>query len=422
MRMRSLSSLLLSALCCFPASGFAEAVFTNPVSGSTYYTTPLDACSSVIPQLEAFFASSNDRGLTIVMTARPDQGVGSCLYNYVRNDGNSGTSASNNGIATSEAVKDRDCVVDEPTSIQWPLGPRDTSFPIYDVNPATATIPPWPVCESGCKATYVSVESCFAISDQTPLFMHCNYNAKRTGEACSTADTAPKPDTSKCPPGTVLSGSSCVNETPPDPCIADPTGPGCTTPPDPCIANPTGPGCTTPPDPCIANPSGPGCPTDPGGGGTDPGGGGTKPGEGTGPGTGTQPEPGAAGGLACGDVFVCSGDSIACATAQLQKIEMCNNVRGNDYNGIGKIAVGEAMKDPKGDLEEGEIHLASIISGHARFLPSSCPPAQNFTVYGRQFAFKNDLFCNFAISMSWLVVAMASLTAALYIGQSFGSS
>jgi hypothetical protein len=404
--MRSLSLLLLSALCCFPASGFAEAVFTNPVSGSTYYTTPLDACAAVIPQLQTFFAENNTRGLTIVFTVRSGQGAGTCLYDYVRSDAYTGTSASNNGSATSSAVKDRDCVVDEPTSIQWPLGPRDTSFPIYDVNPATATIPPWPVCESGCKATYVSVESCFAISDQTPLFMHCNYNAKRTGEACSTADTAPKPDTSKCPPGTVLSGSSCVNETPPDPCIADPTAPGC----------------TTPPDPCIANPSGPGCPTDPGGGGTDPGGGGTKPGEGTGPGTGTQPEPGAAGGLACGDVFVCSGDSIACATAQLQKIEMCNGVRNSDYNGKGREVVADILKDPKGDLEEGEIHLASIISGHARFLPSSCPPAQSFTVYGRQFAFKNDLFCNFAISMSWLVVAMASLTAALYIGQSFGSS
>ena len=101
---------------------------------------------------------------------------------------------------------------------------------------------------------------------------------------------------------------------------------------------------------------------------------------------------------------------------------MCESKRGNDYNGLGKTVIGEALQDPDGDLDESEVHLASIISGHARFLPSTCPPAQSFTVFGRQFAFKNDLFCNFATSMSWLVVAMASLTAAMYIGQSFGSS
>lgn len=409
MRMRSLSSLLLSALCCFPASGFAnEARYAYSYAPTVFYTSVQQGCEDLAN------AKINDSWRIVAFDTFYKS---KCYYKAVLIS--SGVESA--GVSGQTPIPAGNCNADEPTSIQWPLGPRDTSFP-NNVNPATATIPPWPVCESGCKATYVAVNSCYAINDQTPLFMHCDYNAKRTGEACSTASEAPKPDTSKCPPGTVLSGSSCVANPPPDPCIADPSAPGCTTPPDPCIANPTGPGCTTPPDPCIANPSGPGCPTDPGGGGTDPGGGGTNPGEGTGPGTGTQPEPGAAGGLACGDVFVCSGDSIACATAQLQKIEMCNGVRNSDYNGKGREVVADILKDPKGDLEEGEIHLASIISGHARFLPSSCPPAQSFTVYGRQFAFKNDLFCNFAISMSWLVVAMASLTAAMYIGQSFGSS
>lgn len=101
---------------------------------------------------------------------------------------------------------------------------------------------------------------------------------------------------------------------------------------------------------------------------------------------------------------------------------MCNGVRNSDYNGAGKTTIGEALQDPDGDLEESEVHLESLFSGHTRFLPSTCPPAQSFTVFGRQYAFKNDLFCNFATSMSWLVVAMASLTAAMYIGQSFGNS
>lgn len=405
MRMRSLSLLLLSALCCFPASGFAESRYAYSHASDVYYVSIQQGCEDLAN------AKINDFWTIVSFKAVVQN---QCTYNAILKS--SGVQSA--GVSGQTPILAGQCTAGDPASITWPLGPRDTTFP-SNVNPATATVPPWPVCTEGCKATYVSVDSCYAFNDQTPLFTYCDYNAKKTGEACSTASTAPKPDTSKCPPGTVLSGSSCIADPPPDPCIANPTGPGCTPPPDPCIANPTGPGCPTTPGGGGTTPGGGG--TTPGGGGTTPGGGGTTPGGGgTTPGTGTTP--GAAGGLACDAVFTCSGDSVGCATAQLEKIQMCNNIRGNDYNGVGKAVVGEALLDPDGDLEESEVHLASIIAGHARFLPSSCPPAQSFTVFGRQYAFKNDLFCNFAISMSWLVVAMASLTAALYIGQSFGSS
>ncbi|AHY58071.1 autotransporter outer membrane beta-barrel domain-containing protein [Stenotrophomonas rhizophila] len=46
---------------------------------------------------------------------------------------------------------------------------------------------------------------------------------------------------------------------PPDPCTADPNGPGCTPPPDPCTANASLPGCPLPPDPCTATPDLPEC-------------------------------------------------------------------------------------------------------------------------------------------------------------------
>ena len=100
---------------------------------------------------------------------------------------------------------------------------------------------------------------------------------------------------------------------------------------------------------------------------------------------------------------------------------MCDAKRGFDPL-VGKSGIAESMKDPRGDLQETEVKIASLLSGHARFLPSSCPPAQTFTVWGRQFAFKNDYFCNFATSMSWLVVTLASLFAAVYIGKSVGGS
>ena len=56
-----------------------------------------------------------------------------------------------------------------------------------------------------------------------------------------------------------------VLPTAPDPCLADPTLPGCTPivvppDPDPCITNPSGPGCViTLPDPCVVDPALPQC-------------------------------------------------------------------------------------------------------------------------------------------------------------------
>lgn len=418
MRMRSLSLLLLSALCCFPASGFAEAVYTNPISGSSiFYTTPTDACAAVIPRLQTYFAEHNDSGLTIVFTVYPGQTATYCNYNYVRSDGYEGISAAGEDSVNSEAVTDRECTVDESSTITWPLGPRDTSFP-SDVNPATATVPPFPVCAAGCKVTKVSVDSCYALLDQVPQFMHCDYNVKNTGESCSTADTAPKPDTSKCPPGTVVSGSSCVADPPPDPCATDPNATGCLPPVDPCIADPNGAGCS--------------------GSGTDPGTGtgtgtGTDPGTGTGTGTGTDPGTGtgtgepthAASGIGCEETFACSGDSITCSIAALNKKQLCEGQKGLDKGSPdAKQAMAEAFQSTHENIEETEIHLDSIIANatNSRFLPSSCPPAQTFTVYGRQFAFKNDYFCNFATAMSWLVVSLAGLFAAVYIGKAFGGS
>ena len=56
-----------------------------------------------------------------------------------------------------------------------------------------------------------------------------------------------------------------VLPTAPDPCLADPTLPGCTPivvppDPDPCLTNPSGPGCViTVPDPCVVDPALPQC-------------------------------------------------------------------------------------------------------------------------------------------------------------------
>lgn len=407
MRMRSLSSLLLLALCCCPfASTWAanETKYAYTHAPTVFYTSIEQGCADLTN------ARINDSwNITGFVFYKNNQ----CFYSAT----NVKTGVSYPDVSGQTPVYVGTCVAGESTSVSWPLGPRDTSFP-NNVNPASATVPPWPVCVSGCMAEYVSVDSCFAVSEQSPVYIHCDYNAKRTGEACATNDAPPPPDVSDCPAGTVLTGTDCVAVPPVDPCIAEPTGPGCTGGGD-TGGGDTGGGDTGGGDTGGGDTGG----GDTGGGDTgggDTGGGDTGGGD-TGGGDTGGGDTGSAGGLGCKDPFVCSGDSVGCAMVQLQKIQRCESERGLDPE-LGKAGIAEAMKDPDGDIEEEEIQIASLLSGHARFLPSSCPPAQTFTVWGRQFAFKNDYFCNFATSMSWLVVAMASLFAAVYIGKSVGGS
>ena len=399
MRMRSLSLLLLSVLCCFPfASAFADKGYQLKHRPGDFFETAQAACDSAIPDAQAQPMAQTPP--VTILSATPVSSA-TCVFKVKRIS--DGSVFSNQGYDCSSAsgceLLTFSCDVDAPDSLTWPRHHADAQDNIIPgtVVPIFAD----PVCLNGCKANNAkAVDDCFYDGNNV---LFCIFPLKRTGAVCSVKTVAPEVS-SECPAGYEVVGGKCKLLPPEDPCVANPTAPGCPPPVDPCVAEPTGAGC-------------------PGGGDTGGGDtGGTDPGTGTGPGTGTEPAPGSAGGLACGDTFACSGDSIACATAQLEKIQMCQDQRGNDYNGAGKAAIGEALQDPDGDLEESEVHLTSIISGHARFLPTSCPPAQSFTVFGRQFAFKNDLFCNFATSMSWLVVAMASLTAALYIGQSFGSS
>lgn len=414
MRMRSLSSLLLLALCCCPFASWADPAYTNLITGSsTFYVSKEEACTAVIPKLQDWFNANNSKGLTIIYTFASSST--SCNYRFTRSDGyssSSTTNASANGVS-SRAVIDHECVVDELDSLTWPRYQEDdlgatipgTEVPIFSN----------PVCVNGCQAEHTSsVDDCFY--DGTN-YLFCVFPIKRTGPACSSPTTAPDTPTD-CPSGYENAGGKCKLIPPVDPCVAEPTGEGCTGGGD-TGGGDTGGGDTGGGDTGGGDTGG----GDTGGGDTgggDTGGGDTGGGD-TGGGDTGGGNTGTAGGLGCKEAFVCSGDSVGCAMVQLQKIQRCESERGLDPT-LAKSGVAETLKDPDGDIEEKEVQIASLLSGHARFLPSSCPPAQTFTVWGRQFAFKNDYFCNFATSMSWLVVTLASLFAAVYIGKSVGGS
>lgn len=416
MRMRSLSSLLLLALCCCPfASTWAANGWTLNTEPSSFFSSALLACSRYLPEFQAANPLPSYPNAIAFVNDSPG-----CTYGMRNGPGGkvlmSGMPWSVNGV--NAIAQTYSCTAGETDSIQWPRGKAGpdsdvlpgTEVPIYsDVN----------LCVNGCIATTPDPvpDECSIID--TNVF--CTWTIKRTGPVCQQLTKAPE-QSAGCPSGYELSGNACVALPPVDPCIAEPTGEGCTGGGD-TGGGDTGGGDTGGGDTGGGDTGG----GDTGGGDTgggDTGGGDTGGGDTGGGDTGggdTGGNTGTAGGLGCKEAFVCSGDSVGCAMVQLQKIQRCESERGLDPV-LAKSGVAETLKDPDGDIEEKEVQIASLLSGHARFLPSSCPPAQTFTVWGRQFAFKNDYFCNFATSMSWLVVTLASLFAAVYIGKSVGGS
>ncbi|PNF81111.1 hypothetical protein CXK92_11110 [Stutzerimonas stutzeri] len=87
-------------------------------------------------------------------------------------------------------------------------------------------------------------------------------------------------------------------------------------------------------------------------------------------------------------------------------------------------AIESAVQGDKFKLEEGaEIELPSFINQGTRFLPSSCPAAETFTLRtagGRSFELSYEPLCRAASDLSGLFVAVATVLAALYVGRAVG--
>ena len=270
-------------------------------------------------------------------------------------------------------------------------------------------------CFDACYYTGASSSSCYRVSGSTDTGF-CNFVAAGTGYPCTASDSL------------LASVGDPLLEPEPDP------------DPDPCVTDPAS--CEPPPDPCLADPAS----CEPGGGDTgggDTGGGDTGGGDTGGdtdggtdttvdptPGPGTQPgEPGTgtgdsvASGMACDQPTVCQGDAIQCAILSQQKALRCADVESEDY-AAQEGAIKSLVDGPEFELEETQVAAPSLLDQHARFLPaSSCPEPETFSLSsngGHSFQFSYEPICTMASDLSWLIVAFATLSAALYIGRSFG--
>ncbi len=305
------------------------------------------------------------------------------------------------------------CAAGTESTYTWPLGRRDSSAE-FNIAPGTEISPPAFACIDGCKAQHQSVSSCFNESETDGSITYCDYNAKLTGESCTTSENQPPEVPQPTDPG---DGGTDPGDGGTDP------GDGGTDPGD--GGTDPGDGGTDPGD-GGTNPGDGG--TNPGDGGTNPGDGGTNPGDGgTNPGGGDS-DGNSASGVECSQPLACSGDAIQCAIFETQKRARCDALTAGDFPAQeGDITgfingKGDSAKLDEGD---GEIDVSGLFSGPTdpRFLPATCPAAKTVTLTsqgGRTFEFTYEPLCQFATDLGYLIVIAASLFYAVYVGRASG--
>lgn len=122
----------------------------------------------------------------------------------------------------------------------------------------------------------------------------------------------------------------------------------------------------------------------------------------------------------CDAPVTCSGDAIDCAVLQEQKSQRCLIEDAGDFPKH-KSDVDSLLTDEKYQLETETVQVPGLLEGSTRFLPSSCPAPKHVSLSGgKSVSIDFDLFCRFASGIAPVIVALALLFGALYVGRSFG--
>ncbi|WP_178109873.1 virulence factor TspB C-terminal domain-related protein [Pseudomonas sp. AG1028] len=310
-----------------------------------------------------------------------------------------------------------------------------------------ATSSPGTVCYNQCSyLTSDRASSCF-LTPGSKTEGYCNYIGNATGENCK------EPDYTLGAPGDPLNPPDTPDVPP-----SDPNDPGC--PPGygwsgtTCVKNPTDDGGNGPGD---GDGDGDG---DSGGGGSGGGdgnggdggdggdGGSGNGGDGDGNGTGGdgdgngggdgngdgdgegQCDPAkdpnkcgqsSVGGEACNVDLKCEGDAIQCAILRKNKEQVCQWT----YDANVKKQIADEMAGEAYQLKESSIPVSGLFTealNKGRWLPQSCPPPQSVSVMGRTYSISWEPLCRFATAMGPIVVALASIFFAVFIGRGLKGS
>lgn len=124
-------------------------------------------------------------------------------------------------------------------------------------------------------------------------------------------------------------------------------------------------------------------------------------------------------GDACSSSLSCEGDAIDCAILRQQKAMRCSL----DWDTQKGAVIAEAGR-AEYQLQTEEIDASSLFSGPsaARWLSSSCPADRSIylTLTDSSITFSWSFVCQYASALGNLLVALASLFFAVYVGRAFG--
>lgn len=283
------------------------------------------------------------------------------------------------------------------------------------------------VTKDGCEATTGSFQ-CDAASDGSD-YGYCKGVATYTGLNATATDanvgattmgTDPNKDSNtNCGTGYTWSGSTCVKnpETTPDPGTGGGEGGG----------EGTGDGTGTGGGSTGGGSTGGGST---GGGTGGDGTGGTGTGDGTGTGTtpggdddndDDTPDKSTVAGEACTASLACSGDAIQCAILRQAREQKCQTAEWNDYSKA-KDTINSAVAGKEYQLGESKTDISTGFDTGTRFLSAGCPAPKSWhsDAFGRTFQLSYQPACDYASTISALVLAMASLFFIVYVGRGFG--
>ena len=147
-----------------------------------------------------------------------------------------------------------------------------------------------------------------------------------------------------------------------------------------------------------------------GDGSTGGGGGGGKPGE------EGESNPSTVGGESCATELRCEGDAIQCAILRRQKDQVCQWKFDSEV----QSQVEASVSGPGYQLDEKQVGVSSLFTealSQGRWLPSNCPAPRSINIMGRSYSFEWQPLCHFAESIGPLIVALASIFFAVFIGR-----
>lgn len=357
-----------------------------------------------------------------------------------------------------------ECIPPQPPEcpIDDPFPARGDDAPILTGNDGrryVISLPP-EVCYQGCFYDDGRSVSCYAVKGSSDTGF-CNYILKSNGETCGADDyrfaesgdrlndpqTPPEPDdpTTADPEdpcggmaGYVFSGTTCV---PAGDGEGEGEGDGDDSGTGSGSGSGSGSGTGSDGDGGTGTGTGSGSIGDgDGGGGDDDSGTGSGNGSGTGNGSGDgsgegdgqcDPSKEECGegedekkveGVACSETLKCEGDVIQCAILQKQKEQTCMYQLGQPEQAAIEA---ELISGDDNGIASEEIPVSGLFNeavNKGRWLPSRCPAPERVSVMGTTVTVEWTAICRFAEALGPILVILASIFFAVYIGKAVKGS